>query len=369
MRKKGKPVSIIYPVIMSGGAGSRLWPLSRRARPKQFLALVEEATMLQATAKRLKSASAGMTIAAPIVICGEGQEAMSQAQLDEIGMSPSAIIVEQEGRNTAAVAAVAAHHVQALDAAGYVLLLAADHHVSDPDGFWSGVENGMLAAQAGNLVTLGIEATYPDTGYGYIRRGAALHEQVFKVDAFVEKPDVDKAKAYLEQGDYYWNAGIFLFRADAMLREFKSLAPDIEDACRRALQAGKRDGAILRLDPEIFATCRSGSVDVEIMERTSHSAVVAPVRAGWSDIGSWKSLSEITQSLSGEPNTLRGDVIETDCTDCYVHSDGPTVAAIGLTDIVVIATGDTVLVVHKDQAQDVKKVVDTLKKDGRTDRL
>ena len=354
---------------MSGGAGSRLWPLSRRGMPKQFLELVEDVTMLQATALRLEHAPAGIEVASPIVICGQGHEKMCESQLAAIGKPASMIIVEPEGRNTAAVAAVAAHHVQALDAEGHVLLLSADHHVEDPAGFWSGVAKGIAAAEDGRLVTLGIEATHPDTGYGYIRRGAELHDQVFEVDAFVEKPDQATAQLYLDQGGYYWNAGIFLFRADAMLREFALHAPEIADVCLRALGQGRTSGSLLWLDPEIFAACKAAPVDTAIMEPTSQSAIIAPVRAGWSDIGSWKALSELKQALSGDSNTLLGNVLEVGCSDTYVRSDGPAVAAVGLKDVVIIATGDTVLVVHKDKAQDVKVITDRLKKDGRADLL
>lgn len=359
----------LYPIIMSGGAGSRLWPLSRREHPKQFLALVEDMTMLQATAKRLNDAPSSIEVASPIVICGKGQEEMAQDQLCAIGMPASAIIIESEGRNTAAVAAVAAHHINALDPDGLVLLLSADHHVADPVGFWAGVEKGMPAANRGKLVTLGIEATHPDTGYGYICRGKELHEHVYEIDAFVEKPDYDTACRYLEQGGYYWNAGIFLFQASAMLREFSEHAPEIADICARALQAAEIDEINIRLAAEIFAECPSAPVDTTIMEPTQQSAVVAPVRAGWSDIGSWKALSEIRQRLSGEKNTTLGDVIEIGCSDCYVQADGQLVTAIGLKNIVIVADGETIMVVHKDHAQDVKRAVETLKNGGRSDLL
>ena len=360
-------MATIYPVIMSGGAGSRLWPLSRQSRPKQFLELVGNMTLLQETAARLKSAPASLSVAAPIVICGEGQETLTAAQLDEIGMPPSAIIIEPEGRNTAAVAAVAAHHVRSIDVDGLILLLPADHHMSDPDGFWTSVEKGLASAGSGELVTLGIKPTGPATGYGYIECGEPIAADVFKIARFVEKPELADATVFYEQGGFYWNAGIFLFRCDAMLREFETLAPDISATCRSALEATTLEGTVLRLAPEIFSACRAASIDVEIMQRTSRSAVVAPVEAGWSDIGSWKALCDVRLEESGAANTVQGDVLEIDNSGCLIRSEGPTVAVIGLTDVVVIATGDKVLVVHKDKAEAVKMLVARLKKEGRTD--
>lgn len=360
----------IYPVIMCGGAGARLWPLSRKASPKQYLSLVDNQTLLEATVARMSHAPEGVEVAPVTLICGEGQETIAADQARAAGVEPLAVIVEPFGRNTAAVAATAALHIQALDPEAAVLLLPADHYISQPEGFWAGVAKGMPALETGKLVTLGIEPTGPETGYGYIQSGQQIGEDLHQVESFREKPDRVTAEAYLKTGDYHWNAGIFLFSAMAMIDEFQALGPDILQNSKAALDKARRSGVEVHLDAEAFGACRSEPVDIEIMERTERAAVVAPVRAGWDDIGSWSALSELKAVLEdrgGSPQT--GDVIAIDCEGGLVRSDGPLVAAIGLRDVVVVATGEAVLVVAKEQAQRVKEIVSRLKNDGRMEHL
>lgn len=363
-------MATIYPVIMCGGSGTRMWPLSRKSKPKQFLKLTSQATLLEETVARSDAAGDALKIEAPILICGaeHAQDALRQSANG--GHPASAAIVEPFAKNTAAAAAIAALHVKAIDPAGFVLLLPADHHMAAPEMLWSGVEKGLAAAEQGKLVTLGIEPEGPETGYGYINTGAALSEDVYEVAAFKEKPDIETARSYIAQGDYYWNAGIFLYCAESMIQEFEALGPDILQACRASLDAAAQAGDEIRLDEEAFRACRSEPVDTEIMERTSRAAIVAPVRPEWNDIGSWTALAELLEerAKSGSP-AVQPNIFSIDCKGGLVRSDGPFVAALGLSDIVVVATGDAVLVAHKDYAQKVKSVVEHLKEKGRDDLL
>ncbi len=364
-------MTVIHPVIMCGGAGTRMWPLSRGRSPKQYLPLVGEATLLQETAARARHAGPALAIAPPALICGEGQDDLAAQQLSAAEVELAAILVEPVGRNTAAVAATAALHIAEADPAGLVLLLPADHHIEDPEAYWRSIEAAAAAASEGWLVTLGIEATGPETGYGYIQRGAPLGETVFKVEAFKEKPDRSVAEGYLAAGGYYWNAGIFVFRADAMLSEFERLAPQILSSCCDAYSQAEIGGLVRSLDRAAFEASPAAPVDIAIMERTDKAAVVAPVRAGWDDIGSWAALADLKAALrdaAGAP-VIDGDALAIHCKGGLIRSEGPFVAAIGLEDIIVIADGDAVLVVHKDAAQNVKAVVEHLRGHGRKDLL
>lgn len=362
-------MATIYPVIMCGGAGSRMWPLSRQATPKQYLSLIDEHTLLGATVARMAVAPSSMSVAATTLICGKGQETIAAEQAEAAGSAPLAVIVEPFGRNTAAVAATAAAFISSIDTDGVVLLLPADHFMSEPKGFWDGVIKALVAADVGDLVTLGIEPAGPETGYGYIQSGERVGDDLYRIDSFREKPDRTTAEAYLAAGDYYWNAGIFLFRADAMIREFETLGPDILGNARVALEQAGKAGIELHLDPDAFGACRAEPVDIEIMERTKRGAVVAPVCAGWDDIGSWAALADLLGETANGIAPDRGDVLRLACEGGMVRSEGPFVAAIGLTDIVIVATADAVLVTHKEHAQRVKSVVETLEKSGRTDLL
>lgn len=355
----------IQPVIMCGGAGSRLWPMSRKAKPKQFLSLTGPESLLEATVARLAMSATSASDSPPLVICGKGQEGLVAEQLAAAGRAEgAAIIVEPIGRNTAAVAAVASLAAMKEGSDSLVLLLPADHYIADEAGFWRGVEAGIPAAEEGYLVTLGIEPTGPETGYGYIKRGNALGTQVYSVDRFVEKPDAVTAATYIEAGDYFWNAGIFLFRASAMIAAFEQYAPDILAACRQAYEGGVSDKQVIYLNADAFASSPSEPVDIAIMERSDRVAVVAPVRAEWNDVGSWTSIADLTQTASDSTQ-----IIELDCRNCLIQTDGPMVAAIGLEDLVVVATEDAILITRRDQTQKVKNVVELLKERQRSDLL
>ena len=346
-------MATITPVIMSGGTGTRLWPLSRKANPKQYRPLVTDRTMLEETVARTAP------LGAPLIVCAR-RDAERVA-----GLAPgAAIITEPVGRNTAPVAIAASLHVAKDDPEGLVLLLPADAHVRDPDAFVAAVERGRAVAEDGHLVTLGIKPTGPETGYGYIKRGAALADGVYRVDAFREKPNAATARQYLDEGTYAWNAGIFLFRASDLLAEAEAHVPDMLAAARAAYEASAQDGTALHLNEALFAEVPSDSIDYAIMERTERAAVVDPVEIGWDDIGSWSAVSALARA-DADGSAAKGDVIMIDCQDTYVRSDGPTVAAIGLQGVVVVAMDDAVLVIDESRAQDVKAIIERLKSEGR----
>ena len=346
----------ICPVIMAGGSGTRLWPLSRAAHPKQFLRLHGEDTMLQATVKRLS----GLDIQASITICNEEHRFFVAEQLREIDELGS-IILEPVGRNTAPAIALAA--LTAKDDP-LLLVLAADHVIQDEAAFREAVIRAIPLAEAGKLVTFGIVPSAPHTGYGYIKRGKDLGEG-FEVDAFVEKPSSDVAQDYFSSGDYYWNSGMFLFRASNYLEELKKFRPDILEQCQGSVMDVKTDLDFLRIDKDMFESCPAESVDYAVMEKTSH-AVVVPMDAGWSDIGSWSSLWDISEK-DGEGNSTHGDVILHNTRNSYVKSDNKLVAVIGVDDLVVVSTKDALMVAHKDSVQDVKIITESLKIQARSE--
>ena len=346
----------ICPVIMAGGSGTRLWPLSRAAHPKQFLRLHGEDTMLQATVKRLS----GLDVQASITICNEEHRFFVAEQLREIDkLGP--IILEPVGRNTAPAIALAA--LTAKDDP-LLLVLAADHVIQDEGAFREAVIRAIPLAKAGKLVTFGIVPNGPHTGYGYIKRGLNLGDG-FEVDAFVEKPSTDIAQNYFSSGDYYWNSGMFLFRASRYLEELRKLRPDILERCQESVMDVKTDLDFLRIDKDAFESCPAESVDYAVMEKTPH-AVVVPMNAGWSDIGSWSSLWDISEKDS-EGNATHGDVILHDSNNSYVRTDGKLVAAIGVKDLVIVATKDIIMVAHKNSDQDVKLVTEKLKESSRSE--
>jgi len=346
----------ICPVIMAGGSGTRLWPLSRAAHPKQFLRLHGEDTMLQATVKRLS----GLDIQASITICNEEHRFFVAEQLREIDKLGS-IILEPVGRNTAPAIALAA--LTAKDDP-LLLVLAADHVIQDEDAFREAVIRAIPLAEAGKLVIFGIVPTQPHTGYGYIKRGKDIGEG-FEVDAFVEKPSSDVAQDYFSSGDYCWNSGMFLFRASTYLEELKKFRPDILEQCQGSVMDVKTDLDFLRIDKDMFESCPAESVDYAVMEKTSH-AVVVPMDAGWSDIGSWSSLWDISEKDS-EGNSTHGDVILHNTRNSYVKSDNKLVAVIGVDDLVVVSTKDALMVAHKDSVQDVKMITESLKIQARSE--
>jgi mannose-1-phosphate guanylyltransferase/mannose-6-phosphate isomerase len=354
---------MLVPVILSGGSGTRLWPLSRELYPKQLLPLVGAETMLQDTARRL----AGLTESGPIVVCNEHHRFMVAEQLRQIAVTPAAIVLESVGRNTApavAVAALAALKAAAPGTEPVLLVMPADHLLKDVAAFHRAVRAGLDAARAGKLVTFGVVPTKPETGYGYIRRGGGSGP-AFPIAEFVEKPDAARAAKYLAAGDYLWNSGMFMFGARRYVEELRRLAPEMLACCEAALAGAKHDLDFTRLDGAAFARCPSDSIDYAVMEKTK-DAVVVPLDAGWSDVGSWSALHEsLVPDAAG--NVTRGDVIAEDSSGCYLYSSERLVATVGLRDHVVVETKDAVLVAPKDRVQDVKNLVARLKKLGRSE--
>lgn len=350
----------MIPVIMSGGSGTRLWPLSRKHKPKQFLTLFGDNSMFQQTILRLNGVS---QVQSPIVVCNAEHRFMVAEQLQEIDIQHPVILLEPAGRNTAPAIAIAA--LQALtDGQDPVLLvLAADHVIQDVKAFHLAIEQAEKQAEAGNLVTFGIVPTSPRTGYGYIQ--AEQKNGTSPVKSFVEKPDLETASRYIQSGDYYWNSGMFMFKASVLLDELERFSPEIVSSCRDAIAQAAEDLDFIRLDEQAFNACPSDSIDYAVMERTDKSVVV-PLDAGWNDVGSWASLWESAEKNSDE-NVLRGDVLVEDVTNCYIHSEHRLVSALGVTDIVIVETADAVMVASKDSAQNVKKIVDTLKVNNRSE--
>ncbi|MBH1593095.1 mannose-1-phosphate guanylyltransferase/mannose-6-phosphate isomerase [Stenotrophomonas maltophilia] len=348
----------IVPVILSGGSGTRLWPLSREAYPKQFLPLVGNDTMLQATWKRVASIAG----AAPIVVANQEHRFMAAEQLRECKVLPQALILEPVGRNTAPAIAIAA--LQALSAGDDALLLVlpSDHVVRNEAAFHAAVKQAAVAAESGKLVTFGIGPTAPETGYGYIK--AATGEGVRAVDRFVEKPDLATAEQYVASGEYFWNSGMFLFKASRYLKELETLQPAILAACRNALDKAARDNDFIRLDAEAFAASPNDSIDYAVMEKTADAAVV-PLDAEWNDVGSWSALWEVSDK-DADGNACHGDVIALDCKDSYAYGNR-LIAMVGLQDVVVVETDDAVFVGHKDRVQDVKEIVGRIKREGRSE--
>lgn len=350
---------MLVPIILSGGAGTRLWPLSRELYPKQLLPLVGDRTMLQETVLRLN----GLDVAPPTVVANEAHRFLVAEQLRELGCTPRAIVLEPRGRNTAPAVALAAHAALAADEGDALLLvLPADHLIRDVGAFHAAVAVATEAARAGALATFGVVPQSPETGYGYIRRGRREGE-AFRIAQFVEKPDLARAQSYVASGEYYWNSGMFLFRARRYLEELEKFAPDIASVVRTAYARAARDLDFTRVDAATFASCRSESIDYAVMEKTE-DAVVVPLDAGWSDVGSWSSLHEACDH-DEHGNTLRGDVMVENTHNSYIYSESRLVATVGLRDYVVVETKDAVLVAPKDRAQEVKRLVERLKSDRR----
>jgi mannose-1-phosphate guanylyltransferase len=355
---------MILPVIMAGGTGSRLWPMSRELYPKQFLRLYGEQSMLQETVTRLN----GLRVSEPLVICNEQHRFLVAEQLRQINRLSNNIILEPAGRNTAPAITLAALSAIANGDDPLLLVLAADHVIENPAAFHQAVENAIPYAEQGKLVTFGIVPTGPETGYGYIQRGAELSgtaASVFRVQRFVEKPDLATALQYLECGEYYWNSGMFLFRAKRFLEEIAKFRSDILEICLQAIEASEPDAQqdFIRIDKTAFLACPDESVDYAVMEKTS-DAIVVPLDAGWSDVGSWSALWEVNNK-NPQGNALTGDVFTHNASNCYINTDEKLVAAIGVENLVIVNTKDAVLVIDKSQVQDVKKVVEFLKANGR----
>ena len=351
-------MNTVQPVILSGGSGTRLWPLSREAYPKQFLPLAGKLTMLQATWQRV----APIASRGPLVIANEEHRFVAAEQLQQVGAEPAAIILEPVGRNTAPAIAVAALEATRDGADALLLVLPSDHVITDEAAFRAAVQAAAGAAEAGKLVTFGIVPTGPETGYGYIK--AADGQGVRAVERFVEKPDLDTATGYVASGQYYWNSGMFLFKASRYLQELERLQPAMLSACRNAWQSARRDADFTRLDKDAFTAVPSDSIDYAVMEKTA-DAVVVPLDAGWNDVGSWTALRDVSQQ-DGDGNAHQGYVIAIDCRNTYAYGER-LVAMVGLDDVIVVETDDAVLVGKADRMQEVKTVVAKLKADGRSE--
>lgn len=354
---------MLLPVIMAGGTGSRLWPMSRELHPKQFLRLHSLHSMLQETLKRLD----GMAIGEPVVICNEDHRFMVAEQLRQIDMLSRNIILEPIGRNTAPAIALAALNAVAQGDDPVMLVLAADHVIKDVETFHHAIAAAMPYAADKSLVTFGIVPTGPETGYGYIQRGDSCGENAIAatVKRFVEKPDLATAQRYVDSGEYFWNSGMFMFRAQRYLEELEKFRPDILAACRQSLNSTERDRNFINVNPDAFAACPDESIDYAVMEKT-HDAVMIPLDAGWSDVGSWSALWDVSQK-DDAGNALTGDTFLHDSHGCYINTDEKLVAAVGVDNLVIVNTKDAVLVADKSKVQEVKKVVEHLKKNKRSE--
>jgi len=374
---------LIQPVVLSGGSGTRLWPLSREKYPKQLLPLIGDDSLLQATVRRVEGI-AGCELAPPMVVCNEDYRFVIAEQLRLMG-KPGSIVLEPTGRNTApalTLAALAALAASKHEIDPILLVMPADHVITDIAAFQRVVRQGAALADGGAVVTFGITPEAPETGYGYIQSGAAFvtpSESARLIARFVEKPDLAMAQAYLKEGTYLWNSGLFMMRASVWLSAMGICRPDILAACQSAWTLGSADGDFIRVGKEAFAACPSDSIDYAVMERiatqcggtaTAAAAlppgVVIPLTAGWSDVGAWDALWQVLPK-DGSGNVAQGDVLLQDCHDTLALSEGRLVACVGVSDLVVIETADAILVAHKDKTQDVKKIVDSLKKQGRTE--
>ncbi len=352
-------MSKVLPVLLCGGSGTRLWPLSREAYPKQFLPLAGDVSLLQATCLRVQGLPGAES---PLLISNEEHRFMVAEQCRQVGIVPEAIILEPVGRNTAPAIAVAALHALKVQQDPVLLVLPSDHVLRDEEGFRRAVLAALPSAEAGALLTFGIVPTAPETGFGYIK--AAVGEGVRAVEQFVEKPDQATAENYLASGEYFWNSGMFMFRASRFIEELEKFAPEILQQCKAAMADAKRDVDFLRLDKESFAACPADSIDYAVMEKTA-DAKVLPIDVGWSDVGSWSALWQVADQ-DGDGNVHRGDVMSENCRNTFVWSGNRLVSTLGLENMIVVDTDDALLVAHQDHVQDVKKIVARLKSDSRS---
>ncbi|WP_293935319.1 mannose-1-phosphate guanylyltransferase/mannose-6-phosphate isomerase [Iodobacter sp.] len=355
----------ITPVILCGGSGSRMWPLSRGGYPKQFLKLHGDHSLLQQTATRL----VGMAdVAAPLLISNQEHRFLVAEQLRAVGMDQARVVLEPMGRNTAPAVAAAAVIALEDNPDAMLLVLPSDHVIQFGEVFQALVAQAASVAASGKLVTFGIAPTEPNTGYGYIRRGDSLSGDAYAVAAFVEKPDAVRAAGFVASGDYYWNSGMFMFRADVYVRELAAYQPAMLAAVQDAVAKGVRDLDFLRLDADAFAASPADSIDYAVMEKTQHAAVITAAGLGWSDIGSWSALRDVTEQDEAG-NSVLGDVMLDRVSGSYIRSETRMIAAIGVQDLVIVETADAILVAHKDHAQDVKKIVERLNEAGRSESV
>lgn len=356
----------MIPVILSGGSGSRLWPLSRKLYPKQFLALAGERTLFQQTLQRMSFNGTQK----PIIVCNQEHRFIVREQLAAIDSTAQAILLEPFGRNTAPAVAIAALKVLSEGRDELLLVLPADHVITDEAALRQALEIARAAAEEGELALFGIPAERPETGFGYIKAARSdsdseLISGAYRVEQFVEKPDVARAREFVRSGGYYWNSGMFLFRASRYLDELRQHEPDIHDACVLALERSRISGNTVSIDSDTFEGCPDNSIDYAVMERTARACVV-PLSAGWSDVGCWSSLWAV-HDKDGDGNVLKGDVLIENSHNCFVHGNSKLVTLIGLDDVVVVETKDAVMIAHKDHVQDVKKLVNRLDAKGRAE--
>ncbi len=369
----------LQPVVLSGGSGTRLWPLSRGAYPKQFLPLsgpysLFQSTLLRLTALEQEHPESNIVLADALVVCNEAHRFLVAEQFRLLGRSPASIMLEPIGRNTAPALTIAAMKAVQEGADPVLIVMPADHLIADEVAFRRAVAHGAAVASAGGVVTFGIVPTSPETGYGYIKKGeaSAEHDEVFRLQAFVEKPDRDRAQRYLESGDYLWNSGIFMMRASVWLELIGQHQPDMAAACRAAFAGAEQDGDFFRVDAESFAGCPSDSIDYAVMEKLSAEkretggASVLPLRAGWSDVGSWSALWEAREA-DESGNVIEGDVLVHDSTDNLLMAQHRLLAAVGVQNLVVVETPDAVLVADRAHAQSVKRIAEQLQQDQRSE--
>lgn len=354
----------MIPVILSGGAGSRLWPLSRSLFPKQFLSLIDNNTMIQDTVLRLSGIGENVE---PVIVCNESHRFIVAEQLQQINVLKRSIILEPIGRNTAPAIAAAAYNAIKENKSGedpVLLILAADHSIKDTETFCTKIKLAEKIAEQGKLVTFGITPKSPETGYGYIKAGNKLDSGSYNLEKFVEKPDLETAKKYLESGDFYWNSGMFMFKASVYLEELSKWEPRMAELAKKAVDSATRDYDFIRLDKESFSSCPSNSIDYAVMENTE-KGVLVPLDAGWNDVGSWSSIWEINPK-DGNGNVLIGDVVTESTKNSYIRAEERRmVACVGVQDLVIVDTKDVVMVASKDKVQDVKTIVNKLQKENR----
>ncbi|MCP4721139.1 MAG: mannose-1-phosphate guanylyltransferase/mannose-6-phosphate isomerase [Desulfobacteraceae bacterium] len=357
---------MIVPVILAGGSGTRLWPLSRELYPKQLIDIYNEYTMLQNTLLRLKNVD---DLEAPVVVCNEAHRFMTAEQLLKIGIEPHSIILEPVGRNTAPAIALAAIKLLEKEEDPVMLVLPADHVIENIDHLHGQISQGNDLAKKGFLITFGIVPVSPETGYGYIKKGQMIGElsQACKIDCFVEKPDQEHARDYLASNDYCWNSGMFMFKASAIIDELEQYAPDMLALCRQVIESGTQDLDFLRLDNELFGKVAADSIDYAVMEKTDKGVMVC-LDAGWNDLGSFDALWQAGDK-DGDYNVFKGDILTHDVKDSYIHAESRLVAAVGLEKFVIVETSDAILVSPRDRVQDVKKIVLQLKAKKREESV
>lgn len=351
---------MLVPVFLSGGVGSRLWPVSRESYPKQFLPLTHELSMLQETVKRVRGLEG---LSAPLVVCNEEHRFLVAEQFRAINQKAASILLEPEGKNTAPAVALAAIAALRSDESAILLVLPADHVIQDAEAFRQAVQAGLPLAESGKLVTFGIVPTAPEIGYGYLKRGANIAGAAFELDRFVEKPDFETAQGYVNSGEYSWNSGMFLFSAKVYLDELARHNPAMLEACQAAMVGTASDLDFVRVDAAAFASCPNDSIDYAVMEHTDQAAMVE-LDCGWSDVGSWSALWDVAEK-DADNNHVFGDVLTQDVKGCYLRSQGRLLAAVGVSNLVVVETPDAVMVADKSRVQDVKAIVRQLQQSGR----